>query len=462
MGLRIGTNLGALSALRNLRLSLGREAGALERLSTGRSINRASDDPSGLVLVEQFNRQLNAIAQAVDNTENATNVVTTAEAGLGEIHNVLSNLQADVIASLNTGVVGPEGRQALQNAIDQGVSAVQRIASTTRFGDQSLLNGDFGFRVTGADPQLSRIDVTSANFDTPFPVTVNVSVISAAARAQAEGTLAATQAAASKIRIRGEVGEAEISISAGASLSQVVEAINQFREATGVEATSTGVIQSTEVGSGAQVQITELEGDLQGITPGLTKGTDSVGQFNGVNATGRGNTLTSVQSSLGATVTIQPATTGNFSFTIAGDGATFQVGAVPGPGERVSVGISDVGPANLGASGGIGSLSTLLMGGTNSLQNAPGNALRILRSAVDEISEKRNRLGSVASQVFETNQRALSVQFENLSASRSVLADADFAGEVASFVRNQVVRRVGVDVLRQTGLNAGVVLRLLS
>ena len=68
MGLRIGTNIQGLTALRALGLNQRRENSAFEKLSTGLRINRASDNPAGLVLLEQLRSQLTSIQQATENT----------------------------------------------------------------------------------------------------------------------------------------------------------------------------------------------------------------------------------------------------------------------------------------------------------------------------------------------------------------------------------------------------------
>ena len=82
MGLRINTNIPSVTALRNLRLNETSQRKSLERLSTGLRINRASDDPAGLVISEQLRSQLKSMGQALENSQNASNLVATTEAAL--------------------------------------------------------------------------------------------------------------------------------------------------------------------------------------------------------------------------------------------------------------------------------------------------------------------------------------------------------------------------------------------
>ncbi len=69
MGLRINTNISAVTALRHLRQSDKAQARSLERLSTGLRINRAADDPSGLVISEILRSQIGSLHQAIENSE---------------------------------------------------------------------------------------------------------------------------------------------------------------------------------------------------------------------------------------------------------------------------------------------------------------------------------------------------------------------------------------------------------
>ncbi|MDQ7779346.1 MAG: flagellin, partial [Planctomycetota bacterium] len=69
MGLRINTNIPSIRAIRNLRINDLKQQVSLERLSTGLRINRASDDPSGLVISELLRSQIRGLKQAAENTQ---------------------------------------------------------------------------------------------------------------------------------------------------------------------------------------------------------------------------------------------------------------------------------------------------------------------------------------------------------------------------------------------------------
>ncbi|MBI2899428.1 MAG: flagellin [Planctomycetes bacterium] len=462
MGLRINTNVGALTALRNLQSNSARETRTLERLATGLRINRASDDPAGLVIVEALRPELAAISQALENTQNARNLVSTADAALGAVSDRLVEMRGLLVAAGNTGAMGPEARQALQDALDAGLAAIDRIGATTRFADQPLLNGSLGFNVTGVSPELTTVDVQGGSFDGGFPVQVGVTVTTAATQAQAAGTIAAVQSGASTVNIRGPGGMEQLQIAAGATQADVIQAVNDLSERTGVEATPAGELRTVEFGSQATLQLEEVAGDLEGIAPGVTKGTDVVAQVDGQPAAGRGNTIQTNTDHLAAVIQVEPGVTGSFGFTIAGGGATFQVGPVPGGANDVTIGIGAVNTATLGRTSGLGTLSTLRTGGGNDLESGTADATAIVNAAANEVAGLRSRLGSLAGRVFQANEDALNVEFEKLTASASAIRDADMAAEIAQSVRNRLVRESGLLVLGQANLTAGQALRLLA
>ncbi|SVE60734.1 uncharacterized protein METZ01_LOCUS513588, partial [marine metagenome] len=154
MGLRINTNISSITALRVLKQNQTKQASSLERLSTGLRINRGSDDPSGLVISEQLRSQLKALDQSISNSQNATNLLNVADAALQEVSNLLVEIQTSITFAQNTGGSTPEQIAAEQDAVDQAISAIDRIATTTRYADRPLLNGQAAFQTSGNVPDF--------------------------------------------------------------------------------------------------------------------------------------------------------------------------------------------------------------------------------------------------------------------------------------------------------------------
>ena len=142
--MRINQNIMAFNAYRNLtatNVSLGK---SLEKLSSGYRINRAADDASGLVISQGLRAQVSGLKQATRNAQDGVSVVQTAEGALNEVHSMLNRMRDLVIQAANTGAGDSNARQAAQNEISQLRDEINRVAETTSFGTQKLLNGEIG------------------------------------------------------------------------------------------------------------------------------------------------------------------------------------------------------------------------------------------------------------------------------------------------------------------------------
>src|SRR3954453_18847314 len=100
---RINTNVSSLIAQRVFRKNSDSLTTSLQRLSTGLKINSGADDPAGLIASENLKSEQTGITTAIDNANRATNIIGTAEGGLSEVSNLLTQLQGLVSQSANSG-----------------------------------------------------------------------------------------------------------------------------------------------------------------------------------------------------------------------------------------------------------------------------------------------------------------------------------------------------------------------
>ncbi len=142
MPMIVANNLNALSTQRNLNTNNRALSGSLEKLSSGYKINTGKDDPSGLVISEQLRAQNAGLQRAVQNTQEANNVLGIAEGSLNEMNSILKKMRQLAIHSANSGVTSPEQVAADQAEVDSSVQTLDRIARTSKYSDQFLLNGN--------------------------------------------------------------------------------------------------------------------------------------------------------------------------------------------------------------------------------------------------------------------------------------------------------------------------------
>ncbi|KYG67071.1 flagellin [Bdellovibrio bacteriovorus] len=143
MGLRIGTNVSALNAQKNLYMTRINADRSMARLASGQRINQAADDAAGLAISENLKGQIRGMRQANRNANDGISLVQVAEGSLNEVSNMLIRLrELGVQAASDT--IGETERKFLDVEYQQLKSEIQRVTESTKFNGYDLLNGTGG------------------------------------------------------------------------------------------------------------------------------------------------------------------------------------------------------------------------------------------------------------------------------------------------------------------------------
>ena len=158
-------NLTAMNANRQLGVTTGQQAKSSEKLSSGYKINRAADDAAGLSISEKMRSQIRGLNKASDNAQDGISLIQTAEGALNEAHSILQRMNELATQAANDTNTSSD-RSAVQDELDALTSEIDRIASTTQFNTQNLLDGNF----TGKNLQVGalegqKISLTIATMD---------------------------------------------------------------------------------------------------------------------------------------------------------------------------------------------------------------------------------------------------------------------------------------------------------
>ncbi len=274
-------------------------------------------------------------------------------------------------------------------------------------------------------------------------------------------------AASFVVNVSGKSGSEVFSFQTGATLDQIVDAINLVTDATGVQAASEDgelVLTSTEYGSNAFVDVNVIsEGQGGTFAAGLSairaNGTDIDATVNGVKATGDGNKLSINTSRLDLSMSIEAGSTDAFAFNITGGGALFQLGPDIVSNQQARIAIQSVSTARLGGLN--GRLFELRTGGSASLTTDITKAAMIVDETIDAVTSLRGRLGAFQKTTLETNIYTLNETLANLTEAESTIRDADFAQESAALTRAQILVQSGTSVLSIANSNPQNALALL-
>ena len=168
----INTNVSALRAQNAMTVNARAQSTAMEQLSTGSKVNAAKDDAAGLAIGQNMTSQVRGLNQAVRNLNDGINMMQTAEGALVETSNMLQRMRELAVQSAN-GTYSPTQRGYLQTEFVALSSQIGKIATDTKWNDQSLLaSATFGFQagkdsgqtvsVTIVAMTLSGLGVTAA------------------------------------------------------------------------------------------------------------------------------------------------------------------------------------------------------------------------------------------------------------------------------------------------------------
>ncbi len=490
---RINTNVASLIAQRTLQTQNKSLGTSLERLSTGLRINRGADDPAGLIASENLRSEKEAITAAIKNGQRADQVVNVAEGGLQEISGLLQELQGLVGASANEAGLSTEEKEANQLQIDSILQTIDRIANATSFQGTKLLNGNFDYTTSNVSSSLlTDVTVNAAKLPTSSGSFMNVA-IDVLTSAQTAGLFLSTGATfdgsgqSFTIEITGEKGTQQFTFASATTQADIITAINQFKDVTGVSAVQSSAsagrveMRSTGFGSAEFVSVKKLDGSSDVADLIFESATDAVGTdnekdfgrdatllINGTQATTNGLTARVSSDGLDVSVTIDGTNTsinvdgGSTEFQITGGGATFSLAPDVNLAGKVSIGLGSATTGNLG-NGVDGSLSLLKSGGTANVTNGDiDKAQRVIDAATKQVSSLRGRLGAFQTNVVGATMRNLGVTFENTAAAESQIRDTDFAAETAGLTRSQILVQSATSVLAIANSQPQSVLSLLG
>jgi flagellin len=473
----INTNVTSLLAQNVLATNNSNLSTSLERLSTGLQINSGADNPAGYIAVQSFNQQNTGLTTALNNASLAGNVIGTAQGGLGQVSDLLTQLQGLVGQAANSGGVSSGQIQADQLQVNSILNTINRIANGTNFQGIGLLNGNLSYVTSGVKSSaLQNLQINSAQLPDTGALTVNVDLVTAAKQAEITTTTSAVTTATT-LQINGNLGSVELTFTANTRASAIASEINGVSNQTGVTASaalSGGGIKNLALissGYGTSQFVSVTTSNTTGYNFSTASGTvttgygaDAVVTVNGTEADAQGNAVSYSTPSLDFQFDLATKLTAGSkeSFDITGGGANFAIGALVDDAGVASVGIGSVSTASLGDAND-GYLDSLATGGANQLSSTNlTTAQKIITAAIDQVSNLSGRLGAFQDYTIGSTVSALNVAYENSSAAESAIADTNFASETSNLTRAQILSQASTTVLAQANARPQQALTLLQ
>ncbi|PIQ99844.1 MAG: flagellin FliC [Nitrospinae bacterium CG11_big_fil_rev_8_21_14_0_20_45_15] len=162
MPIRIFNNIPSLNAQRILGVNNDRLSQSVERISSGIRINRGADDAAGLAISESLRSDIRALKQAVRNANDGISLINVTEGALNEQSGILIRLR-ELASQAATGTVGSTERATIQLEFDALRNEIDRIANTTEFNGQKLVDGSLSSSVVSSGEILIQVGIDASS-----------------------------------------------------------------------------------------------------------------------------------------------------------------------------------------------------------------------------------------------------------------------------------------------------------
>ncbi|MEQ6885987.1 flagellin [Salicola sp. Rm-C-2C1-2] len=490
MAIGINTNVASLSAQNELNSSKATKNEALERLSSGLRINSAKDDAAGLAISTRFEAQINGLDQASRNANDGISLAQTAEGALEETTNSLQRVRELAVQAAN-GTNTDSDRASLQNEAGELTSEIQRVADTTQFNGQNILDGNFDgkqFQVGANEGQTIDVSIDDASADSLGAVAEVSSTRVTAGDSISTGTLDGTNL---DVDINGtKINSSDLSSDGvsteadQASAIAVANAINNSDIEGGVTAeaqenvTTVGAIAGGTDVKSAEFTINGVGIDTGGsnVTSGDSTGVlqdaiNDVSNQTGVTAELNDSNQLELTAEDGRNIAIEgTGTSANIFQTSANVNSTSPDNVTTAQVElQSSESINVVANQATATTEGQGfSTATTSVDTDKSVANVDvstvegaNDAINQVDRALDQVNNIRSELGATQNR-FDSTISNLETTSENLSAANSRIRDADFAAESAKLQKANVLQQAGISVLSQANQSPQQALSLLQ
>jgi flagellin len=502
MALTINTNIASLDAQKNLNTSQASLNTSLQRLSSGLRINSAKDDAAGLAISQRFQAQINGDNQAARNANDGISLAQTAEGGLATQGDLLQTIRTLAVQAAN-GTNSDSDRASIQTEVASLSSELNRVANTTQFNGQDVLDGSLTsaqFQVGANANQTINVGIQSSKSTDIGNNVASSSFVTGSSISSATNTATNNVTAQTLTMNSGSGTTTNFAITAGQSGKSIAAEINSQTSSSGVSATATtaatlsglgtgdGTVQFTLKGANSTavtISAAVTGGDLSGVAQAINAQTSSTNVSASVvtdSSTGLSKIVMNDSSGDDISVTnSNPAATDLMATATLSGGAKPTDDAVTSDSDDAGVTIGASGStATVGASLSFSSDSGFSLSSTgtdivaqstgsslNSVANmdvstvdGANKALLTIDSALNQINSNRASLGAIQNR-FTSTISNLQTTSENMSASQSRIEDTDFASETANLTRGQILQQAGTAILAQANSLPNGVLALL-
>ena len=400
MSMVVQHNMTAANANRQLGITTSAQAKSSEKLSSGYRINRAGDDAAGLKISEKMRSQIRGLDKASSNAQDGISLIQTAEGALNESHSILQRMNELAVQGANDTNESID-RDAINEELSALTSELDRIASTTQFNKQNLLDGNF----TSKNLQVG------ANSDQKISISIDAMNSTALGLHNIAGSTSQSQTGK---KVTGfTFGKYSVDVDSTDSFSdQKASAINGLQDAVSQAANSTGYMRQLDLETGSAYYV----------------GADTDTRYSTASAAMAAD-LSNMKAAISDGITNNGATYANTENVIAKNTTVGEATTLTDPS------VKDYASANA--------------------------TIDAVQKAINQVSSQRSALGALQNRLEHTVSNLDNVS-ENTSSAESRIRDTDMASEMVTYSKNNILAQAGQSMLAQANQSTQGVLSLLQ
>ncbi|HFK1517968.1 TPA: flagellin [Bacillus cereus] len=445
--MRINTNINSMRTQEYMRQNQAKMSNAMDRLSSGKRINNASDDAAGLAIATRMRARESGLNVAANNTQDGMAVIRTADSAMNSVSNILLRMR-DIANQSANGTNTTKNQVALQKEFGELQKQIDYIANNTQFNDKNLLDGsnstiniqtldsEDGSRQIGI--KLGNVSTSALGIDTLNIGSDKITEATLDKATAAFNNLTANKDEKAVAAAKDAYNQIKGSLSSG-DVKALDEAFEAYANAAGGAKDSAATAIQQAFNTKSAPQMAKLSKDVYEAAETAIKSLDENSSAKEVAAAKAEFDKIKDYMKSDARATVQ----GKFdAFDAATDGKK---------GDSISGAFTGLAADKL----------PVLTTDSNDSASNPLQAIKAIDAALKTIADNRATLGATLNRL-DFNVNNLKSQASSMASAASQIEDADMAKEMSEMTKFKILNEAGISMLSQANQTPQMVSKLLQ
>ncbi|QWH03793.1 flagellin [Bacillus mycoides] len=470
--MRINTNINSMRTQEYMRQNQAKMSNSMDRLSSGKRINNASDDAAGLAIATRMRARENGLGVAANNTQDGISLIRTADSAMNSVSNILLRMR-DLANQSANGTNTDKNKAALDKEFTALKEQIDYISNNTEFNDKKLLDGSnksIAIQTLDSNDTNKQIQIQLANTSSISLKIDQLSINGAASGKPLVGAdtgainLAKTTAAALATFTDAGIDEPAKKLNRDTKFDEFntqFKLVKDSMDASDVAKIQTAIdkFQKSDNSGNNAATLKEIgNAYADALKNAAPFSTDDVSDVNGTAAA-----LSDLTSATGATPELRTAAVKNFT----DDFNAIKAGLNKDDVEKITAAIDkfnkfDGSGNSLEAARAIGdAFKAATTANPTATSGNASTAIEAIDAALETIASNRATLGATLNRL-DFNVNNLKSQASSMASAASQVEDADMAKEMSEMTKFKILNEAGISMLSQANQTPQMVSKLLQ